>query len=365
MNLRFPFLALATFCSLNCPASPLTVEEKIGQILMVHFHGNISNNEAKTLIQELFIGNFIYYEWANELSSPNQIRQLSTSLQELARQNPNPTPLLIAVDQEGGRVTRLKNGFTPLPSNEDLAGSDSPSAAFDLATTVGKELLDVGININLAPVVDIDSNPMNPVIGNRAYANTPATVIAYATQALLGYKQAGIATVLKHFPGHGDVDTDSHFALPIIRKTLIELEETELQPFRALAQKADAIMTAHLLVPALDPDHCTTLSRRSLEFLREQIGFKGIIITDSLAMKGVLGENNSISETAIKAFQAGCDIVLLGGRQLNASAGNLETSIETIREIHQNLVKAVNDNQISLDKLNSSVDKVMLLKSKL
>jgi len=340
----------------------LTLEERVGQLLMVHFNGETANEEAATLIQKAYVGGMIYYNWANGLHSHDQVKELSASLQALAQQNRHPIPLLIAVDQEGGRVARLQQGFTKVPSNQELAAHDNGKLIERYANIVGKELLSVGINMNLAPVVDVNNNPNNPVIGNRSFGPSPQVVADCAKLALKGYHSAGVITTLKHFPGHGDVEIDSHIDLPRIKKSQEVLRQTELFPFIQLAAEADVIMTAHLLVDALDPHNCTTLSRTSLDFLRNEIGFEGVIITDSLVMEGLLNTCPSLEEAALRAFNAGCDIILLGGKQLIGNKKGLELSVEDVLRIHQAFVTAVKDGRISEDRLNQSVTRICSLK---
>lgn len=343
----------------------LTLEEMVGQLLMPCFFGETANEDAKYLIQNIQVGGILYYNWTNGLSSPQQVRELSQSLQDLAQANRIPIPLLISVDQEGGVVSRLKgNGFTVFPGNRTLAMMEDPILAKQQAFAMGQEMRNVGISLNLAPVVDVDSNPNNPVIGARSFGKDVETVIAFAKKSLEGYRAAGVATTLKHFPGHGDTEIDSHYALPIVDKTMQELQRVELAPFAALAHDTEAIMTAHLLVPALDPDNCSTLSQKTLSYLREQIGFSGLIISDSLTMEGLLQQTaGSIEKAAILAIQAGCDMLLFGGRRLQGSFDHDCLSIEEIQNIHAALVSAVKNGDISPERLHQAVERVLHLKN--
>jgi len=266
---------LAVFASLF---TEMSLEEKVGQLLMVHFNGEKVNEDAVTLVQEIGVGGVMYYNWANGLHSKEQVAQLSSQLQELAA-----IPLFIAADQEGGVVCRLQRGFTVFPGNGARGAVNDVQLAEDCAFTTGSELLAAGVNFNLAPVVDVNSNPRNPVIGLRSFGSDPESVTRFAKAALIGYKKAGVLTSLKHFPGHGDVEVDSHEDLPVIKKSKKQLQKVELLPFFALADQADTVMTAHVLVPEIDPLHCATLSKKVLDILRSA-GFQGVIITDSLVM---------------------------------------------------------------------------------
>lgn len=343
----------------------LSLEEKVGQLLLVHFHGSIANEEAKCLIQQLHVGGIIYYNWANELSHPQQVQNLSQSLQQLAQENAHAIPLLIAVDQEGGRVCRLKQGFTVFPGNYALGKIRQWSWGTECARMMGQELRVVGVNLNLAPVIDVYTQEANPVIGTRAFSSDPQEVARWGEVTLLGYQKAGIIATLKHFPGHGDVQVDSHEALPIVAKTREAIDKTELYPFRMLASQADVIMTAHLLVPALDAEQCVTFSRKIVsDLLRRDLNFKGVILTDSLAMQGVLSRCPSLEEAVLKSLEAGHDLILLGGKQLLTSQNGLEFKLSDIKRLHRFLVNAVKQGQLSENRLNASVGRILALKQK-
>ncbi len=360
------FLAFLGVCALPCygtsAVQSLSLEEKVGQLLMAHFHGEVANEDARALIQDTKIGGIIYYNWSNGLDSPKQVHLLSAGLQKLVQKNQNPIPLFIAADQEGGVVARLSRGFTVFPGNKALGMTGEPHLAEAAAWAMGKELQAVGINMNLAPVVDVNTNPRNPVIGIRAYGDHPETVIAFGEKALSGYKKAKIMTTLKHFPGHGDVEVDSHEDLPMVHKALEILEQGELLPFARLASSAEAIMTAHILMPALDSENCVTLSNKALTYLRNKIGFQGVIIADSLVMEGVLKRCDTIDEAAIQALNAGCDILLLGGKQLIGGHSHLELTVGDVQRVHRSIVKAVDSGRISESRLNQALEKILKLK---
>lgn len=367
MKIAIILASLSLLFALQCQATvsikEMTIEEKVGQLLMVYFHGNEANGEAKRLIHDLHVGGIIYYSWANELSSPEQVQAISKGLQKFALETRLSLPLFIAADQEGGLVVRVK-GLTEFPGNKALGMTGDPQLAKLSARMTGKELRAIGINMNLAPVVDINNNPQNPVIGIRSFGDTASLVLAFAEQAMEGYKEAGILPVLKHFPGHGDVAIDSHEHLPVINKSLQELENNELIPFSRLQAKADAIMTGHLLVPALDSQYPTTLSRKTLDLLRNEIGFQGVILSDSLVMEGILNQCDSLEEASIRAFNAGCDILLLGGRLLTGKYRR-ELEFSDIQSIHQSVVQAVQTGRIEEDRLNKSLERILELKARI
>jgi beta-N-acetylhexosaminidase len=341
----------------------MNLEEKVGQIFVVHFNGEEVNNDAKALVKELHVGGFIYYNWANGLTSPGQVKSLSEGLQKLAQETRLSIPLLITADQEGGIVARLTQGFTVFPGNKALGMTGDPELAKESAFAIGQELQAVGVNVNLSPVIDVNINPRNPVIGIRSFGDSVDTVVAFGRKALEGYRQAGTIACLKHFPGHGDVGVDSHYDLPIVNKSKDELMRVELKPFAELAAQAETIMTAHILVPALDPENCSTLSKKTLDFLRKDLGFQGVIVADSLVMEGVLKKCGSVDEAAIQALNAGCDILLLGGKQL-ISNSQFELTVTDMRRIHHALVEAVKSGRVSEERLDQAVEKVIQLKNK-
>jgi beta-glucosidase-like glycosyl hydrolase len=337
----------------------LSLEEKVGQLLIVHFHGEQANAEAGTLLEKAHVGGFIYYNWANSLSSPYQVQQLSLSLQKMNSER-SGIPLFLAVDQEGGRVNRLKAGFTEFPSQEQVAKTGVPELAFQVASAIGDELKKAGVNFNCAPVIDVHAGG---VIGDRSFGGNPQEVALFGEAALGGYQQAGVICALKHFPGYGAAAVDAHSATPVVRKPLEKLKAVDLYPFQMLALKADAIMTGHLIIPALDPRWPATLSPAILTgILRNEMGFQGVIISDSLVMKGLTQLTDSYEEAALQAFHAGCDLLCLGGKLLNEPTQD-ELTVDDVLRIHQYLVQAILSGRISEERLNASVERILKLKA--
>lgn len=342
----------------------MSIEEKVGQLLMTHFNGEIFNDDAQQLIQKAHIGGIIYYNWANGLHSPQQVQKLSNDLQKHARAQHLSIPLLIAIDQEGGLVNRLVSGFTIFPGNYALGQSNEPEFAFSSALATGSEMRAVGINMNLAPVVDVNSNPLKFALGMRCFDSSPEIVTHLGSLTLKGYCKAKIIATLKHFPGYGEAAVDPHLELPVINKSKKELDGVELLPFKNLASSADAIMSAHVLVPALDFENCATLSPAIIEgLLRKQWGYKGIILSDSLVMQGLLSSCGNIEEAAVRALEAGHDILILGGKLLNQQQTN-ELSVADILRIHQHIVMAIHSGRISQTRLNESVQRILNIKEK-
>lgn len=336
-----------------CPLflQAMTLEEKVGQLLIVHFNGTEANEDARRLIQQGHVGGIIYYRWSNGLTSPEQVRKLSEGLQALSR-----TPLWICTDQEGGPVSRLQDGFKPFVGNKELVENYSVKEVADVVQEGAKQLKAVGINMNLAPVVDISTYPSTSYIVRRTFGNNPEVVADYAKQAILGYKRERILAVIKHFPGYGEVSIDPHAALPILSKDLAGLKKWELVPYERLKHNADAVMTAHISVPAVDPKHCATLSEIFLhKILREQIDYRGLVISDSLMMQGLLAECPNIEEAAIQAVNAGCDLLILGGKQLLDNNKGFELTVADNLRIARALVAAVKTGRISQERLDDAV----------
>lgn len=335
-------------------ANAMTLEEKVGQLLIVHFHG-----DASSLIKDVKVGGVIYYNWSNDLSTPEKVQALSNALQ-----TQTSIPLFISIDQEGGPVIRLTHGFTEFPSSRALTKSDLETARA-VATASAQELKAVGINMNLCPVVDV-SEDLYSAIGIRTFGSDPEIVSLYAHHMLEGYNEEKIATTIKHFPGYGEVITDAHFDLPLLNKSQEEMWNHELIPYLKLAATAPCIMTGHIMVPSFDRENCATLSHTILEdILRKKIGFEGLIISDSLVMEGLLKNCRSIEEGAIRAINAGCDMLILGGKQLLGPHQDLELSSANIQKIADCLCKAVRRGVISEKRLDTAVARILKLKKEM
>ncbi|SRR5579883_507465 len=309
----------------------MTLEQQIGQLFMAGFNGPAAPPEIIDLIQRYQIGGVILF--SRNIRDAQQVAALTGQLQELARAAGHPAPLLISVDQENGMVRRLRDGATAFPGNMALGAIGSEQMAADVAQATGEELKAVGINMNLAPVADVNNNPINPVIGARSFGEDPRQVARLTAAAVRGYRAAGMIATLKHFPGHGDTATDSHLALPVIPYGLERLEAIELVPFKSgIAAGADAVMTAHIYLPALISDELlpATVSPDILRgLLREQLGFDGIVITDCLEMDAIAA-GIGIEQGAVRALKAGADLVLISHRYARQRAG-MEAALAAAR----------------------------------
>jgi beta-N-acetylhexosaminidase len=251
------------------------------------------------------LGGFVLFR--RNLRSLSEVTEQNALLRSLA---PDEPPLFIAVDQEGGRVARLQAPFLSLPPARVLGTIDDLALTQDAARALGEELALLGFNLDFAPVLDVDTNPANPVIGDRSFAADPEKVSRHAAAFAAGLAQAEVASCGKHFPGHGDTLLDSHLALPVLSHARERLERVELAPFAALSGKLPAIMTAHVVFQAIDPARPGTLSPDVLQLLRRQLRFNGVIFSDDLEMKAV-SETYGVAQAACLAIEAGCDQVLI------------------------------------------------------
>ncbi|MCB9601593.1 MAG: beta-N-acetylhexosaminidase [Sandaracinus sp.] len=222
----------------------------------------------------------------------------------------SPEPALVAVDQEGGRVARFGPPVLKLPPMRVLGERDDVELTRRCGRVLGRQLKALGFTMDFAPVLDVDTNPDNPVIGDRSFGREPERVIRHGLAFADGLADSGLLGCGKHFPGHGDTDTDSHFALPTLRHDAERLEAVELAPFAA-ASRIPALMTAHVLFEALDPDVPATLSKAVVtDLLRGRLGYPGVVISDDLEMKAV-ADRYGVSESAVRAIEAGCDLLLV------------------------------------------------------
>jgi beta-N-acetylhexosaminidase len=282
-----------------------TTRENIGQMVMIGVAGEELTADEKALLKEYPFGGFILF--AHNVKEPQQILALCRSLWETKRE----LPPFIAIDEEGGRVHRLPPPFTHFPSAAEVGRSGNADAAYRIGLAMATELKAVGINLDFAPVFDVASNPNNPVIGDRAFGGDPEEVIRLGWEFARGLREGGAIPCVKHFPGHGGTDADSHLELPVVNKDIEDLEASELPPFvYACGKRVEAVMTAHVLYPALDRQYPATLSPRIVgELLRGGLRYDGVVFSDDLEMQAVAAQY-SAEESARLAVAAGVDTLL-------------------------------------------------------
>ncbi|MEC0266964.1 beta-N-acetylhexosaminidase [Paenibacillus anseongense] len=330
---------------------PLTLRQKVGQLFICGFDALEPNPAITQLIEKYGLGGVIYFR--RNVKDAHQLAHLSAELQELSRRS-GGQPLFIAVDQEGGMVSRIEKGATLLPGNMALGAAFAPAGVYASSKIMGKELRQMGVNMNFAPCLDINNNRLNPVIGVRSYGETAAIVGDMGTHAVKGLQDMGVIATVKHFPGHGDTSEDSHHDLPVVPHSMERLMELELAPFiKAIEGDVDAIMTAHVVFAALEQNGVpSTLSYRILtELLREELGFKGLIVTDCLEMKAI-SEGIGVAEGAVRAIEAGSDLILV--------SHTLERQVSAIEAV----ITAVESGRIPESRIDASVLRVMTHKFK-
>lgn len=298
---------------------PRSSAQDIGQLLIGSFPGTALPPEWRSLAREFDLGGAILF--GRNVEAPEQVAELAMEIEGLGRS----TPAWVSVDQEGGRVARLKAPFTAWPPMATLGRAGSEALAERFARALAVELRAVGITLDFAPVLDIRTNPKNPVIGDRALADQAADVARLGRVIVTALQSEGIAACGKHFPGHGDTLADSHVELPIVEHPPDRLRAVELEPFRAaISSDVAFIMTAHVLVPSLDEERPATLSPVIVQtMLREELGFGGVILSDDLEMKA-LSARYDVPDAAVDAIRAGCDGVLVCSGNLDLQAATLE-----------------------------------------
>ena len=270
---------------------------------MTGIKGPILTEAEKHFLDSYQIGGVLLF--SRNYENPAQLKALTESIQELNREN----PFLIAVDQEGGRVARFRSSFVQFPPMGHLAQVHPPETFFSVGEIMAKELLAAGINLNFAPVCDIVTNEHNEVIGDRAFGNNKKVVSECSVNIIKGFQSQGLLCCAKHFPGHGNTKEDSHHQLPFVKRSLEELENSEFIPFtQAIKANVPFIMTAHLLVKALDPSLPASLSPKTYGLLRKELSFRGLVITDDMQMGGVTS-GFSLEDASCKALDAGADII--------------------------------------------------------
>jgi len=283
--------------------------------------------EIRSLSREFQLGGVILF--ARNIEAPEQVAELAHDVQQLAQD----VPLWVSVDQEGGRVARLKAPFTEWPPMAVLGRSGNAELATRFARALAVELRAVGITLDYAPVLDIHTNPKNPVIGDRALAEDAETVARLGAAIIKALQEQGVAACGKHFPGHGDTSVDSHFDLPLVEHPPDRIRRVECVPFRAaIAADVAFIMTAHVLVPSLDEHRPATLSPGIVrEMLREELRFNGVIVGDDLEMKAV-AKQFTVPDAAVQAIAAGCDGLLICSGNADVQAQTLEALVHAVED---------------------------------
>ncbi len=331
----------------------MTLEEKVGQLFIAAFRNNYRGDPLLVLdertagqIEKYSLGGVIFF--SENINTISQTTGLINEMQAVSK-----IPLFIAVDEEGGRVSRIGNNYkmktTKIPSAQEIGLADDPELAYRLGEVLGTELSALGFNMNFAPVADVNTNPHNPVIGDRSFGSDPAKVGVMVEQLTAGMQGQNISAVLKHFPGHGDTSLDSHLEAVTVNNDIERLREIEFIPFkRGIAAGADAVMTAHIKMPEIEnEDIPATLSKKILtELLREELNFNGLIITDALEMKAITNYW-SAARASVMALKAGADIILMPS---------------SLDDAYHGILKAVRQGEISEERVEQSVRRILEVK---
>lgn len=333
-------------------AKQMSVEQKVGQLLMIGYPTLEVPGEMETWIRERQIGNVILFS-RNIGSVAETFRRVRT-LQRWAKEAGQPHPLLIGTDQENGVVARLMRGATRFPGAMALGATGSPEWAGRVYAATGEELRAAGITVNFAPVVDVNNNPANPVIGVRSFGAEPEAVGRFGESAVQGLLASGVVAAIKHFPGHGDTSTDSHEAIPVLRHDWQRLSQVELVPFRrCIAAKAPMVMIGHVSLPTVDESGApASISRRLVtDVLRGQLGFQGVAITDCLEMAAI-ANSTGVPEAAVQAIQAGVDMVLVSHTP------------EVQQKTYDRLAEAIRSGEIPDSRVQEAVERITGLKQR-
>jgi beta-N-acetylhexosaminidase len=329
----------------------MTLSEKVGQLLMVGFPGLEPTAEFNDFIKDGLAGGIILF--TRNVAGPGQVTELTGALQKVAGDSRNALPLLIAIDQEGGSVIRISRGVTVFPGNMALGAAGREEYAYRSAKATAVELATLGINMNLAPVLDVNINPDNPIIGIRSFGGDPETVTRMGVAAIQGMRDGGVLAVAKHFPGHGDTAVDSHLELPVITHPVARLNAVELQPFQAAIHSGvSGVMTAHVVFPAVEPAPGlpATLSAAVLtDLLRRRLGFAGLIMTDCLEMQAIAANYES-GAAAVQAVLAGADQLLISHTCAKQHAA------------HQAILSRVADGTIPVALIDAAAGRVLATK---
>jgi beta-N-acetylhexosaminidase len=317
----------------------------IGELLFTGFKGPELPQSTAAFLKEEAIGGIILF--GQNYEGTGQVAELINQAQDARAE---PLPLWVSVDHEGGRVQRFKKPFTKIPEAADIAAKDSPTLAFEIARLIGRELRAVGINLDFAPVADINTNPANPVIGRRSFGSDADTVSRFVTSFVRGLLLEGVQPCLKHFPGHGDTHVDSHYALPAIDTDLETMRAREWRPFtKAMRSGCNFTMSAHIVCRKIDPSVPATLSHQVMtELLRGELRYTGVIVSDDMEMKAI-ADHFGATEAPVRAINAGCDLVIY-------------RSEEAARVGFEGLVKGLESGALSAERVLESVNRLRNLK---
>ncbi|SMG15004.1 beta-N-acetylhexosaminidase [Dethiosulfovibrio salsuginis] len=328
----------------------MTVRAKAGQVLALAFRGPVLDGPTLDRLKSIQPGGVILYRW--NVENPSQVKEL---ISDLRKRCPLDEPIMVALDQEGGLVARIRTDDSDFPGLMALGATGDISLARRQGYVIGTQMKSLGVDVDYAPVVDVNSNPYNPVIGVRSFGDNVDLVSSMGVAMIEGFMESGLGCSAKHFPGHGDVDMDSHLDLPVLDRSLDSLRALELVPFKAAIEAGvPAIMTAHVVVPELTGDLPATLSPAMVSLLREEMGFDGVILSDSMGMKAI-SDRWGVPEATVMALKAGVDMILLGADPAFPP--------ERHGEVHDRIVQAVASGELDEAVLDRAIDRIVKWKN--
>ncbi|MDU1053185.1 beta-N-acetylhexosaminidase [Clostridium baratii] len=329
--------------------SNMSLDEKIGQLVISGFYGPTLDENILKLVKEDKISGVILFN--RNVKDSSQLLSLNNSLKESNKNN--KLPLFISVDEEGGSVTRMPSDIKRLPTNKYIGSLNNKDLSYKVGEILGEQLSYFGFNMNFAPVLDINSNPNNPVIGNRSFGNNKDIVASLGTSTMKGIQSKNIISVVKHFPGHGDTSVDSHVNLPVVNYDINRLNSFEFVPFKTAIQNgANAVMVGHILLPKIDNKYPSSMSYEIVtNILRKDLGFDGLVVSDDMTM-GAIKENYSIEEASVKSINAGVDLLLVCQKYENT-----ENVLKALKE-------AVLNGTISKERLDNALYNIISTKKK-
>lgn len=328
------------------------LEKKVAQLFVVGIPGRTISSQEHKLIERIGPGGYILFK--HNIESVEQVAELNNSLLKVSDLGAwNNLAAWISVDQEGGRVQRLREPATLWPPAKLLGELNSPKTAYEMGYAIAVELLSLGFSVNYAPVLDVPDDWNNPALGDRCFSTDAEMVANMGSAYLRGMQRAGMLAVAKHFGGHGGVNVDSHLELPICQRSLAELREKDWVPFRrAIRARVEGVMTAHVMYPDIDADRPATLSRRVLQdHLRKELRFSKLIFTDDMGM-GAISEKYSLEEAVFLAIEAGCDQILLCH------------NFDELESLWVNIVRAFDSGALPKSKLDESIARIEAAKRK-
>ncbi|MED3744260.1 beta-N-acetylhexosaminidase [Peribacillus psychrosaccharolyticus] len=324
----------------------MTLEEKVGQLMVIGFDGSKVSSNAKDMIKNKHIGGIIYFD--RNMESPKQVAELSNSLQQTAADSKNQLPLMIGVDQEGGDILRMRSQVSPIPSQQKLGKIGAAETVYQTAKLNATELSAMGVNLNFAPVLDLSKTD------SRSFGTDPKKTAEYGTKVIEGFQSASITGAVKHFPGHGRSSVDPHLDSSSVEANQLDLENSDIYPFTQLIKEVDNqnffVMVTHIKYPAYDKEKPASLSKVIIQdLLRKKLGYEGIVVTDDLEM-GAVTKHYAYKDLGSEAIQAGADLLLV-----------CHTYKHQL-EVYNGIIEAVQSGEIPIERINEAAKRVISYK---